>query len=178
MSARVWILCAGALSANITHAEAASAEIFLGDAASEDGLVWQPAFNGLARYQLQLPQSGVEDAQKYQDTAALFYLSQKSDLGLQFAEERENDLSFTLTPEYSKVIYTQSLTPALSYHLGLQVEGKESGAHLGASWRTVTGHTQLDEITATLEGSDVTLSWARSKLADHERSERLYSISN
>ena len=178
MSARFWILCAGALSANITHAEAPSAEIFLGDAASEDGLVWQPAFNGLARYQLQLPQSGVEDAQKYQDTAALFYLSHKSDLGLQLAETRENDLRFTLTPGDSKVIYTQSLTPALSYHLGLQVEGKRSRPHLGASWRTVTGHTQLDEVTGTVEGSDVTLSWARSDLLDDERSERLYSISS
>ena len=58
MSARFWILCAGALSANITHAEASSAEIFLGDAASEDGLVWQPAFNSLARYQLQLLKVG------------------------------------------------------------------------------------------------------------------------
>ena len=125
MSARFWILCAGALSANITHAEAPSAEIFLGDATSEDGLVWQPALNGLARYQLQLPQSGVEDAQKYQDTAALFYLSQKSDLGLQLAETRENDLRFKLTPGDSKVIYTQSLTPGLSYHLGLQIEGTE-----------------------------------------------------
>ena len=173
MSARFWILCAGALSANITHADAPSAEILLGDAASEDGLVWQPTLNGLARYQLQLPQSGVEDAQKYQDTAALFYLSQKNDLGLQFAEGRENNLKFTLTPEDSKVTSTQSLTPALSYHLGLLVEGKESRAHLGASWRRVTGHTQLDEVTGTVEGSDVTLTWARSYLSEDERSERL-----
>lgn len=178
MSARFWILCAGALSANITHAESPRTELFLGNATDADALIWQPAPDGLARFQFQLPRSGVEDAQKYQDTSALFYLSRKSDLGLQFAEGRENNLKFTLTPEASKVIYTQSLTPALSYHLGLQVEGKESGAHLGASWRTVTGHTQLDEITATLEGSDVTLSWARSKLADHERLERLYSISS
>ena len=66
----------------------------------------------------------------------------------------------------------------MSYHLGLQVEGKGSGAHLGASWRTVTGHTQLDEITATLEGSDFNLTWARSNLSEDERSERLYSISS
>ena len=178
MSVRFWILCAGALSANITHAEAPSAEIFLGDAPALDRLTWQPALDGLARYQLQLPHSGVEDAQKYRDTSALFYLSQKSDLGLQLAEKRENNLKFTLTPEDSKVIYTQSLTPALSYHLGLQVEGTGSGAHLGASWRTVTGHTQLDEVAGTVEGSDVTLTWARSNLSNDERSERLYSISS
>jgi hypothetical protein len=178
MSARFWILCAGALSANITHAEAPSAEIFLGDAASEDRLAWQPALNGLARYQLQLPHSGVEDAEKYQDTAALFYLSQKSDLGLQLVEEQENNLKFALTPEETKAIYTQSLTPALSYHLGLQVEGKGSRTHLGASWRTVTGHTQLDEVAGTVAGSDVTITWARSNLSDDERSERLYSISS
>ena len=123
MSARVWILCAGALSANITHAEAPSAELFLGNSTDAGALIWQPAIDGLARFQFQLPQSGVEDAQKYQDTSALFYLSQKSDLGLQFAEGRENNLKFTLTPEDSKVISTQSLTPALSYHLGLLVEG-------------------------------------------------------
>ena len=58
MSARVWILCAGALSANITHAESPRAEIFLGNATDADALIWQPAPDGLARYQLQLPQSG------------------------------------------------------------------------------------------------------------------------
>ena len=178
MFARVWILCAGALSANIALAESPRAELFLGNATDADALIWQPAPDGLARYRLQLPQSGVEDAQKYQDTAALFYLSHKSDLGLQLAETQENNLKFTLTSEDSKVTYTQSLTPALSYHLGLQIEGKGNGAHLGASWRTVTGHTQLDEVTGTVGGSDVTLTWARSNLSDDERSERLYSISS
>ena len=178
MSARFWIICAGVLIANTSLAETPRAQLFLGDAASGDRLIWQPAHNGLTRYQLQLPQSGVEDAQKYQDTAALFYLSQKSDLGLQLTEEQEGHFKFILTPEETKALYTQSLTPALSYHLGLQVEGIGNGAHLGASWRTVTGHTKLDEVTAAVEGSDVTLSWARSDLSDDERSERLYSISS
>ena len=178
MSARFWIICAGALHANITHAEAPSAEIFLSDATSEDRLIWQPALNGLTRYQLQLPQSGIKDAQKYKDTSALFYLSQKSDLGLQLVQEQEGHLNFTLTPDEAKAIYTQPLTPALSYHLGLTVDAERNKAQLGASWRTVTGHTQLDEITATLEESDVSLSWARSDLSDDEHSERLYSISS
>ena len=178
MSARFWIICAGALSANIVHAEAPSAELFLGDTTPSDTLIWQPSLNGLTRYQLQLPQSGIKDAQKYKDTSALFYLSQKSDLGLQLVEEQEGHLNFTLTPEDAKAIYTRSLTPALSYHLGLEVEGDGSGTHLGATWRTATGHTQLDKIMATLEDSDVFLSWARSDLSNDERSERLYSIAS
>lgn len=178
MFARVWILCAGVLSANIAYAEAPREELFLGHAADTDKLMWQPTFNGLTRYQLQLPQSGVEEAQKYQDTAALFYLSQKRDLGLQLVEAQKGHLKFTLTPDETKAIYTQSLTPAFSYHLGVKIALEENETHLGASWRTVTGHTQLDEVTAALKGSDVTLTWARSNLSDDERSERLYSISH
>jgi len=178
MSARFWIICAGALSANIVHAEAPRAELFLGDTTPSDTLIWQPSLNGLMRYQLQLPESGIKDAQKYKDTSALFYLSQKNDLGLQLVEEQEGHLNFTLTPDEAKAIYTQPLTPALSYHLGLTVDAERNKAQLGASWRTVTGHTQLDEITATLEESDVSLSWARSELSNDEHSERLYSISS
>jgi hypothetical protein len=120
----------------------------------------------------------VEDAQKYQDTAALFYLSQKSDLGLQLVEEPKGRLKFTLTPHDTAAVYSQSLTPASSYHLGVTIDGEESEAHLGATWRTVTGHTKLDAVTAEVQGSNITLSWARSNLSDDERSERLYSIAS
>ncbi|MGB1915448.1 MAG: hypothetical protein ACPHL3_05710 [Paracoccaceae bacterium] len=65
MSARFWIICAGALSANIVHAEAPSAELFLGDTSPSDRLIWQPSLKGLTRYQLQLPESGIKDALKY-----------------------------------------------------------------------------------------------------------------
>ena len=58
MSARFWILCAGALSANIALAESPRAELFLGNATDAGALIWQPAIDGLARYKFQLPRSG------------------------------------------------------------------------------------------------------------------------
>ena len=100
-----------------------------------------------------------EDAQKYQDTSALL-LVPKERSRTSVCEERENNFKFTLTPEDSKVIYTQSLTPALSYHLGLQVEEKRAGriwAPLGAQSESHTirrSQAQLKAATSPSHGLD------------------------
>ena len=46
------------------------------------------------------------------------------------------------------------------------------------SWRKVTGHTQLDQTTATRTGNVVNVSWTRTKLASADHLERLYSVSS
>ena len=75
--------------ASIVCADTPSAKLFLGNTSSHkevstgEAIIWRPAVDGLTRYQLRLPRSGVRDALKYQDSSALFYMSKTSDLGLQ-----------------------------------------------------------------------------------------------
>ena len=184
MSARIYLLLISAWTASATLADRPQNQLYLGDAASsleggvEEHILWQPEEAGLSRYQLRIPRSGVPNALKYQDSAALFYLSQKSDLGLHLLQTDPSQLSVSLTPEKSITTYTQFLTPALSYHLGVEVTSDLVEPLLGASWRSVSGHMQLDQTSATVRETDAELSWMRSQLKSDERSERLYSVSN
>ena len=184
MFAKIWIVCASALMASIVCADTPSAKLFLGNTSSHtdvstgEAFIWRPAVDGLTRYQLHLPRSGVRDALKYQDSSALFYMSQTSDLGLQLVREQTGEIHFSVAPEHSSAKYTRSLTHELSYHLGVEFSSETARLSLGASWRNVTGHTQLDQTTATRTGNTVNVSWTRTKLSSADHLERLYSVSS
>ena len=186
MFARIWIVCAGTLLASTVYADIPSAKIFLGntfpsnEAGTGEAIIWRPAVDGLTRYQLRLPRSGVRDALKYQDSSALFYMSQTSDLGLQLVRDQIGEINVSLVPEHSRAKYThtQSLTHQLSFHLGVEVDSETAGPALGVSWRNVTNHIQLDQTTAALTGNRLNVSWTRTKLSSADHLERLYSVSS
>ena len=186
MFARIWIVCAGTLLASTVYADISPAKLFLGNTSppkevgTGEAIIWRPAIDGLARYQLRLPRSGLRDALKYQDSSALFYMSQTSDLGLQLVRDQIGEMNISLVPEHSRMKYThtQSLTHQLSFHLGVEVDSETAGPALGVSWRNVTNHIQLDQTTAALTGNRVNVSWTRTKLASADHLERLYSVSS
>ena len=184
MFARIWIVCAGILLASTVYADIPSAKLFLGNTSppkevgTGEAIIWRPAVDGLTRYQLRLPRSGVRDALKYQDSSALFYMSQTSDLGLQLVRDPAGEIRVSVAPEHSSAKYTRSLTDQFSYHLGVEVSSGTARPSLGASWRNVTGHTQLDQTTATLTGSRVDVTWTRTELSSADHLERLYSVSS
>ena len=186
MLTRIWIVCAGTLLASTVYADIPSAKLFLGNTSapkevgSGEAIIWRPAVDGLTRYQLRLPRSGVRDALKYQDSSALFYMSQTSDLGLQLVRDQIGEINVSLVPEHSRARYThtQSLTHQLSFHLGVEVDSETAGPALGVSWRNVTNHIQLDQTTAALTGNRVNVSWTRTKLSSADHLERLYSVSS
>ena len=62
--------------------------------------------------------------------------------------------------------------------MGVEFSSETARLSLGASWRNVTGHTQLDQTTATRTGNVVNVSWTRTKLASADHLERLYSVSS
>ena len=70
MFARIWIVCAGTLLASTVYADIPSAKLFLGNTSpprevgTGEEIIWRPAIDGLARYELRLPRSGVRDALK------------------------------------------------------------------------------------------------------------------
>ena len=88
MSARIWIIYFTVWAAGAAIADTPSSQIFLGDFTAASGydsgeiILWKPEVEGLTRYQLSLPKSGVANALKYRDRAALFYMSDQSDLGI------------------------------------------------------------------------------------------------
>ena len=170
--------------ASIVCADTPAAKLFLGNTSSHkevstgEAIIWRPAVDGLTRYQLRLPRSGVRDALKYQDSSALFYMSQTSDLGLQLVRDQAGEIRVSVAPEHSSAKYTRSLTDQFSYHLGVEVSSGTARPSLGASWRNVTGHTQLDQTTATLTGSRVDVTWTRTELSSADHLERLYSVSS
>lgn len=183
MCARFWIICAGAIATSAAYAEAPVRlyleNISLGtEVRTDDAILWRPVVDGISRYQLRLPESSVEDAIKFEDTSALFYMSQKNDPGLQLVRQHTGNVNITITPDHTITTYTHSLTPALSYYVGAQVETENIRQLFGASWRTITGYTQLDQLNAGFDRNVVNFSWTRSELSSDEHSERLYSISS
>jgi hypothetical protein len=170
--------------ASTVYADTPSAKLFLGnisppkEVGTGEAIIWRPAVDGLTRYQLRLPRSGVRDALKYQDSSALFYMSKTSDLGLQLLREQAGEIHVSVAPEHSSAKYIRSLTHELSYHLGVEFSSETARLSLGASWRKVTGHTQLDQTTATRTGNRVNVSWTRTKLSSADHLERLYSVSS
>jgi len=186
MFARIWIVSAGTLLASTVYADIPSAKLCLGNTSppkevgTGEAIIWRPAIDGLMRYQLRLPRSGVRDALKYQDSSALFYMSQTSDLGLQLVRDQIGEMNISLVPEHSrmKFTHTQSLTHQLSFHLGVEVDSETAGPAFGVSWRNVTNHIQLDQSTAALTGNRVKVTWTRTKLSSTDHLERLYSVSS
>jgi hypothetical protein len=133
--------------ASIVCADTPSAKLFLGNTSSHtdvstgEAFIWRPAVDGLTRYQLRLPRSGVRDALKYQDSSALFYMSQTSDRGLQLVRDQAGEIHVSVAPEHSRAKYTRSLTDQLSYHLGVEVSYRPHtiGSNHGNSDRQQSG---------------------------------------
>ena len=184
MFARVWILTVSAWAASAAQAEAPKTNIVLSEFTTQststvsNKVIWRPEANELARYEVHIPLDGVERALKYQDTSELFYMSQKKDMGIGLTQNQTGSFSFSISPESSQATFSKSWSPALSYDLGVDVENKEVAPSLGARWRHVTGHTQLDQFFVSVSAYRKKASWARARLSFDERSETLYSVSS
>ena len=138
---------------------------------------WQPEIEGLTRYTLTFPTSSIDEAIKYQDTSALYYLSRESDPGLGLIAPKNGTFDFAFHEQTFEASFTQPFSPALSYHVGLRVENETALPMIGGSWRSISGHRQLDRIKAGLTGSSADLSWTRTALKGDENAEHIYALS-
>ena len=183
MYVKFWIICAGVLIANTTLAETPRAELFLGnlsptiDNEKDDTILWQPIVDGLSRYQLKLPLSAVKNSLKYNDTAALFYMSQRNDVGVQLQQKPAGKLRATITSDNFGITFTQHHTPSFAFRFGIENDTISTQPTFGSTWRNITGHLRLDSITANFQRDQLYLSWMRTELADDEKSETLYGVS-
>jgi len=183
MFARVWIITASAWAASAALADPPKTQIVLNDLTSaspntaSDKIVWKPEASGITRYEVKIPLDGVERALKYQDTSELFYMSQKKDLGIGLTKQQNGTFSFSISPQSSTATFSKSWSPAISYHLGVDVESNEVAPSLGGSLRHVTGHTQLDQVTVSVSAHRTEGAWERARLSWDEKSETLYRAS-
>ena len=182
MHSKFWIILYSAWAAGAVLADTPPTKLFLGDVAyasgdsSSDFILWQPTVDGLTRYQLNLPKSGIANALKYKDTAALFYMSQHSDLGIDLIHQDKGQFHASYSTDTFRALYKSAVSPKLSYHLGFERNEENISPLLGGSWRTVTGHTRLDQAIATLSKSGASLSWTRTKLKNDDQSESFYTL--
>ncbi len=183
MLARVWIITASAWAASAALADPPKTQIVLNDLTfaspntASDKIVWKPEAGGLTRYEVNIPLDGVERALKYQDTSELFYMSQKKDVGIGLTNQQNGTFSFSISPQSSTATFSKSWSPAISYHLGVDIESNEVAPSLGGSLRHVTGHTQLDQVTVSVSAQRTKGAWARARLSWDEKSETLYRVS-
>ena len=77
---------------------------------------WQPEIDGLARYRLHLPPRGIEDANKYQDTAALYYLAQQIDHGLHVIGTVNDRIAITIKPQKWQANTVAASLPIFLFH--------------------------------------------------------------
>lgn len=138
---------------------------------------WQPEIEGLIRYSLTFPTRSIEQALKYQDTSALYYLSRESDPGLGLIAPKNGTFDISYRGNAFQASYVQPFSEALSYHVGVNAENETASPIIGGHWRNISGHRQLDRIKAGLTGSSADLSWTRTALQSNENAERIYALS-
>ena len=128
----------GLLAADVKFAQISLPE--LAEQVTESGAhsaEWQPEIEGLSRYTLTFPTRSIEQALKYQDTSALYYLSRESDPGLALVAPKNGTFDFAFNEQAFEASFTQPFSPALSYHVGLRVENETALPMIGGSWRNI-----------------------------------------
>lgn len=167
----------GSFAAEVKFAQISLPE--LAEQVSESGAhsaVWQPEIDGLTRYRLTFPTRSIEQALKYQDTSALYYLARERDQGIGLVAPKNGTFDFCYRENAFRATYVQTISPALSYHVGLSMENETALPIIGGSWRNISGHLRLDQIKAGFIGSSAELSWTRTALQSNEGAERIYAL--
>ena len=144
--------------------------------AQNSSFVWQPNSNGLARYQLVLPNEGIQEAIRYGDASSLFYMSARTDKGLSLVRENTGHLDISMSPKTHTVVYSKAISERLTYKIGGQVINDEAKPLFGLSYRKVIGNQSLDKFNASYYSNNLDLLWSRSILSDMEDFETFWTF--
>jgi len=169
------IMCTVVNADEITPHTAHEGMLRPADAQLTNYTFWQPEIDGLARYRLHLPPRGIEDANKYQDTAALYYLAQQIDRGLHVIGTVNDRVAITIKPQNMAVKYSRGIAPNFSYSIGLITEDNQLLPALSVTTRRILHDTTLEHYEGSLVGSTPSLGWSRTVLNYNERAEDLWS---
>ena len=142
-----------------------------------EAIVWKPISNKLSRFTLSLPDYGVQEAVRYQDTASLFYLSHVRDNGLSLVQEQTGTFEFILTPELSVTTYLHPLSRTLSLGLGAQFEDDKNMPIIVSEYRSVADHLSFQRHYLEISKSSLEVLMAHTELSIDERLENTWSLS-
>ena len=144
--------------------------------AQNSSFVWQPNSNGLARYQLVLPNEGIQEAIRYGDASSLFYMSARTDKGLSLVRENTGHLNISMSPITHTVVYSKAVSERLTYKIGGRLINDEAMPLFGLSYRNVIGNQSLDKFNASYYSNNLDLLWSRSILSDMEDFETFWTF--
>ena len=142
----------------------------------KSSFVWQPTSNGLARYQLVIPNKGIQEAIRYGDTSSLFYMSARTDKGISLVRENTGHVNISTHQKTYKVVYSKAVSEGLTYKIGGQVIRDEATPVFGLRYRNVIGNQSLDEFNAFYYSDNLDLLWSRSILSDMEDVETFWTF--
>jgi len=147
----------------------------IADTIQEASLPWTPNIFGLSRYNFNLPKYGVQEAVKYNDASALFYLSDVQDDGLSLEKSRSY-FNLTANLENFSLEYTLPITPENSISLEtVRDDGFES--YLRFTTKTVSATSSLHSFSAVFAKDDFGASYSGVSLSNDELYETFWTAS-
>lgn len=139
-------------------------------------LVWQPSHDGLTRYQLTIPQKGIDEAIQFRDTSALFYMSTQTDNGIALVQQDNAHLTISMSEDVYGVQYSKPISSNLTFDIGTKIVHQKFTPIFGLSFRSVISHLSLDEFSILYKGDYLDTHWSRSILSDLENSETMWTL--
>ena len=147
----------------------------ISDNIQDASLAWKPNIFGLSRYNFNLPKYGIQEAVKYNDPSALFYLSDVEDEGLSL-ENLHSYFNLGANLENFSLEYIFPITPENSISLGsVRDEGFES--YLSFTTKTVNATSGLHSFSAVFSKDDFGVSYSGVSLSHDELYETFWKAS-
>ena len=136
---------------------------------------WEPTLEDIARFQLNIPKAALSDAKRYNDTSALFYLSERIDNGIKI-QRKNPKFSLELFRDTQKFTYSNGLNDAFSYKIGIEHDTENISPTLGVSYRNASGFKGIDEYKLETTTRSQKASWSRVSLSRLEDKETFYHL--
>ena len=179
--AKFWITCTAVLLLKTTAASAVDHQADPTGSSKENlnenaSVSWTPSFNGMQRFDYLLPLEGIDAAQKYDDTNALFYLAKIRDAGLRLAQKQRRAFHVEYAPNYYSIGMDIPIDPQNNVEMVVQQRDEKPLLKLNYGYRYVSDWMTLSDLKTSLQHNNASLEWSRLKLNSSERFETLSSL--
>lgn len=176
MSAKAALLSLVMLMPGVLHAEPLSkmgTEAFL-DTDTETGhIVWSPSADGKTRFSYLLPETGIREAVKFEDTSSLYYLSQVKEAPITGRVTTAPLGLIELSKDEIRVSTDWFVTPTLSFGFGALREDRTTKPILNLKWILAPSTTALTTVSIDAI-AQTRIHFDRARLHINENSETLF----
>ncbi len=144
-------------------------------AISSDGM-WRPIVGGISRFSLQFPEIALAEAQRFQDTSTLFYLSNKVDNGLELHSLPHSSFDLTVALQETWAHYYINANPNVSYGLGVKSSKNSTYPAVSFRYRQIPDNLVLYAYALNILENDIRFALSRTKLSPTEGYEDLFHL--